>query len=98
MLKVCLAGATGWAGSELARGIAAVDDLELVSAVSRTHAGRELRDVLGDDRLATPVFGSAAEALSRPCDVFVEYTTTSPRSMRWPASARAASSRAGTSP
>ena len=75
MLKVCLAGATGWAGSELARGIAAVDDLELVSAVSRTHAGRELRDVLGDDRLATPVFGTAAEALSRPCDVFVEYTT-----------------------
>jgi len=74
MLKVCLAGATGWAGSELARGIAAVDDLKLVGAVSRTHAGRKLGAVLGDDRLDTPIFGSAAEALASACDVFVEYT------------------------
>jgi N-acetyl-gamma-glutamylphosphate reductase len=37
MLKVCLAGATGWAGSELARGIAASDDLELVTAVSQPY-------------------------------------------------------------
>ena len=75
MLKVCLAGATGWAGSELARGIAAADDLALVSAVSRKHAGRKLGVVLGDDRLDAPVFATAAEALARPCDVFVEYTT-----------------------
>ena len=75
MLKVCLAGATGWAGSELARGIAAVDDVALVSAVSRKQAGRKLQDVLGDERLDTPVFATAAEALARPCDVLVEYTT-----------------------
>lgn len=73
-LKVCLAGATGWAGSELARGIGAAADLQLVAAVSRTHAGRSLADALGDPRLAAPVFGSAAEALAVPCDVFVEYT------------------------
>ncbi|MFP2924167.1 4-hydroxy-tetrahydrodipicolinate reductase [Pyxidicoccus sp. 3LG] len=74
-LKVCLAGATGWAGSELARGIAATDDLELVSAISRTHAGKNLGAVLGDSRLDTPVFATAAEALAaRPCDVFMEYT------------------------
>jgi 4-hydroxy-tetrahydrodipicolinate reductase len=75
MLKVCLAGATGWAGSELARGIAAVDDVALVSAVSRKHAGHRLQDVLGNKRLAAPVFATAAEALALPCDVFVEYTT-----------------------
>ena len=74
-LNVCLAGATGWAGSELARGIAAADDLTLVSAVSRTHAGKNLGKVLGDARLDTPIFGSASDALARPCDVFVEYTT-----------------------
>jgi 4-hydroxy-tetrahydrodipicolinate reductase len=73
-LQVCLAGATGWAGSELARGIAAADDLVLVSAVSRSHAGRGLGEVLGDPRLTAPVFASAAEALARPCDVYVEYT------------------------
>ncbi|TSC29324.1 4-hydroxy-tetrahydrodipicolinate reductase [Corallococcus sp. Z5C101001] len=74
-LKVCLAGATGWAGSELARGIAAVEDLSLTSAVSRGHAGKPLGGALGDSRIVTPVFASAKEALSaHACDVFVEYT------------------------
>jgi 4-hydroxy-tetrahydrodipicolinate reductase len=73
-ITVCLAGATGWAGSELARGIAAADDIDLVAAVSRTHAGRRLGDVLGEQRLSCPVYSSAAEALAHPCDVFVEYT------------------------
>jgi len=73
-LRICLAGATGWAGSELARGIARAPDLALVAAVSRTHAGRVLADVLGEPRLEGRVYASAAEALSQPCDVFVEYT------------------------
>jgi len=73
-LKLCLAGATGWAGSELALGIAAADDLALVAAVARRHAGRKLGDVLGESRLAVPIFASVAEALAQPCDVFVEYT------------------------
>ena len=46
MISVCVAGATGWAGSELARAIAHADDLALVAAVSRTHAGQVLGDVL----------------------------------------------------
>lgn len=74
-LKVCLAGATGWAGSELARGIAASADIELVAAVSRRHAGEALGAALGDTGIAAPVFQSAAEALAVPCEVFVEYTS-----------------------
>lgn len=73
-LRVCLAGATGWAGSELARGIAAASDITLVAAVARASAGRALGDVLGEPRLAAPVFAGAAQALATPCDVFVEYT------------------------
>jgi 4-hydroxy-tetrahydrodipicolinate reductase len=46
LIKVCLAGATGWAGSELARSIAATPDIELVALVARKHAGRVLGDVL----------------------------------------------------
>jgi 4-hydroxy-tetrahydrodipicolinate reductase len=72
--KVCLAGATGWAGSELARALASVTDLALVAAVSRTHAGRTLGDVLAEPRLTCTVHASVAEALATPCDVFVEYT------------------------
>jgi 4-hydroxy-tetrahydrodipicolinate reductase len=73
-LRVCLAGATGWAGSELARGIARSPDLTLVAAVSRTHAGRVLGDIVGEAGLDCRVYGSAAEALAQSCDVFVEYT------------------------
>ncbi len=74
VIKVCLAGATGWAGSELARSVPKAADLALVAAVSRKHAGRDLGEVLGEPRLTCPVYPSAKEALVNPCDVFVEYT------------------------
>ena len=74
VLKVCLAGATGWAGSELARSIAKTEDLDLVAAVARRQAGRVLGEVLGEPRLTGHIYASAADALAHPCDVFVEYT------------------------
>ena len=73
-IRVCLAGATGWAGSELARALVSAPDLSLVAAIARTHAGRPLGDVLGEPRLTARVYATAAEALAQPCDVFVEYT------------------------
>lgn len=73
-IRVCFAGATGWAGSALARGIAQAEDLELVGAVSRKNAGRTLGEVLGEPRLTCGVYATAEEALARSCDVFVEYT------------------------
>ena len=73
-IRVCLAGATGWAGSELARGIAGTTDIEIVSGVSRSHSGKTLADVLHSPALKATLYASAAEALAVPCDVFVEYT------------------------
>jgi dihydrodipicolinate reductase len=73
-IRVCLAGATGWAGSELARAIARQPDLNLVAAISRTQSGRNLAEVLGDPEVDCPIYGSAQEALVAQCDVFVEYT------------------------
>ena len=73
-VKVCLAGATGWAGSALARAIAQADDLELVAGVSRQHAGKRLGEVLGVPGLEATICSSAEEALKSACDVFVEYT------------------------
>lgn len=73
-IRVCLAGATGWAGSTLARNIASLQDIALVSAVSRTHANRRLGDVLAEPRLDCPIYGTAPEALTHPCDVFFEFT------------------------
>ena len=74
MIRVCIAGATGWAGSELARAVAKTQDLALVSAVSRTNAGRTLGQLFGEPTIATPIFASVGDALAAPCDVVVEYT------------------------
>ena len=74
MIRVCLAGATGWAGSELARGIARSSDIALVAAIARRAAGKVLGDVLSEPRLTASIYASATEALANDCDVFVEYT------------------------
>ena len=73
-LKICVAGATGWAGSELSRGITNASDMELVAAISRRNAGKFLGEVLGIEGLATPIFGTVEDALKTSPDVFVEYT------------------------
>ena len=73
-LRLCIAGATGWAGSALARAVVSTSDIALVSAVSRTHAGKRLGDALGDTRVDAAVFASAAEAVAIGCDVFFDYT------------------------
>src|SRR5690349_20655727 len=73
-IRICVAGATGWAGSALSRGIAEAADLELVAAISRKYAGKSLGDVLHLPGLASPIFSTASEALQTQPDVFVEYT------------------------
>ncbi len=73
-IRICLAGATGWAGSELSHGIFEAPDMELVAAISRSHGGQVLGKVIGIEGLSTPVFATADEALKTRPDVFVEYT------------------------
>jgi 4-hydroxy-tetrahydrodipicolinate reductase len=73
-LNVCVAGATGWVGVPLSIAISKADDLSLVGAVSRTHRGENLRDVLEDSRLDVMISGSVEEALDTPTDVLVDYT------------------------
>jgi len=73
-IRLCLAGATGWAGSALALAIAKSNDITIVSAVSRTHARRNLAEVLAEPLLNCPIYASAQEALAHPCDVFFDFT------------------------
>ncbi len=73
-IKVCVAGATGWAGSALSKGIFSTQDMELVAAISRSHAGRKLGEVIGVPGLAAPIFGTAKEAMVAHPDVFMDYT------------------------
>jgi len=65
-LSICVAGATGWTGAAIADAIAAADDLDLRSAVSRSAAGSELH--------GARVYPSVAEALDG-VDVMIDYTS-----------------------
>lgn len=73
-LKVCVAGAAGWVGRPLSRAVSEADDLSLVGAVSRSHKGKSLNDVIGDLGSDVAVSGSVADALVTPTDVMVDYT------------------------
>jgi 4-hydroxy-tetrahydrodipicolinate reductase len=74
-LNVCIAGTTGWVGRPLSLEVYKADDLNLVGAVSRSHQGENLGDVLGEQGIGLIISGSVAEALERtPTDVLVDYT------------------------
>ena len=63
MIRVCIAGITGWVGRPLAEAVRAAADLELVSGVSPSDAAS---------------FSSVTEALDAdPVDVLVDYTNAS---------------------
>jgi 4-hydroxy-tetrahydrodipicolinate reductase len=65
LLSVCIAGATGWTGQALTRGVEEAPDLDLRSAVARSAAGETIA--------GAPVFGTVEEALDG-VDVLVDYT------------------------
>ena len=75
MIKLCLAGAAGHVGRELTRAILGSQDLALVSAVGRRHAGKSLQDIGGGPRTDIRIHASVAEALQAgPAEVFIDYT------------------------
>jgi 4-hydroxy-tetrahydrodipicolinate reductase len=65
-IRVCVAGATGWAGSALSRGIFEAPDMELVAGIARSQAAS--CGVRSDRGLAAPVFGTMAEGLETKPD------------------------------
>ena len=74
-IKVCVAGATGWTGSEVARRILGSAEFQLVAAVARRDAGRDVGETLGMPAAGVPIAGSLAEALAQaPADVVIDYT------------------------
>jgi 4-hydroxy-tetrahydrodipicolinate reductase len=73
-LTVCIAGATGWTGQALVRGVSDAPDLSLRAAVSRSAAGSDLGEALGEDALGVPVYATVREALDG-IDVLIDYTS-----------------------
>ncbi len=75
MIKVFIAGGTGWAGSELSRGVFNNKNMELVGALSRKSKGENLVEVLNLGSGYIPIFEDMETALSKTdFDVLVDYT------------------------
>jgi 4-hydroxy-tetrahydrodipicolinate reductase len=74
MIRVVLAGVTGWVGRALLPAIVASPDLKLVAAVSRKAAGRDAGEAIGIAPLGVTIAATMAEALSVPSDIVVDYT------------------------
>jgi 4-hydroxy-tetrahydrodipicolinate reductase len=75
VIRVCVAGVSGWTGSEVARAIAASPEFELTGAIARRAAGRDAGEVLGAAANGVTVSATLAAALARPTDVLVDYTS-----------------------
>lgn len=80
MIRICVAGATGWVGRSLVPAIVAAPDVELVGAVSRFARGKALGEVLGTAGLSLVASGTVEEALRVSTDVLIDYT--SPESVK----------------
>lgn len=75
MIRVVVAGASGWVGKALVTAIAAAPDLTLAAAVSRTAAGRDATLVAGQSEpCGIAIVATLAEALATPSDVVIDYT------------------------
>jgi 4-hydroxy-tetrahydrodipicolinate reductase len=72
--NVCIAGATGWAGSALTRAVHAQTDMQVVGAVSRTRKGEKLSRVLGLEQTDVIITGSVTEESLADAGVLVEFT------------------------
>lgn len=74
MLNVCVAGASGWTGREVARGVLEAQDMTLVAALARRAAGQDVGTLLGRAAAGVAVAATLEEALAGPCDVLIDYT------------------------
>ncbi|MCU1394982.1 MAG: 4-hydroxy-tetrahydrodipicolinate reductase [Ilumatobacteraceae bacterium] len=75
-ITVCIAGTTGWTGSVVARHLLASPDFDVVGAIARSAAGRDLGEVLGVDPAGVTITTTLDGVLASGAvpDVLVDYT------------------------
>ena len=73
-IRICVAGATGWAGSPLTRRILQSQEFQLVGAIARRAAGRDVGDVLGLPAAGVEIAATLEDALRVRTDVLIDYT------------------------
>ena len=87
-IRVCIAGATGWAGAAIIRHILSASStpsaststessdarFTLVGAVARGQAGSDIGEALGLPNAGVRIARTVEEALGTPTDVLIDYT------------------------
>lgn len=75
-IRVCVAGATGWAGAAVTRHILASTqpDFALAGAVARQRAGSDIGAALGLPPAGVRIAHTVEDALQAPTDVLIDYT------------------------
>jgi 4-hydroxy-tetrahydrodipicolinate reductase len=73
-IRICIAGATGWAGSSLVKAILASPEFTLTGAIARQSTGQDIGVRLGLNPAGVRIASTLNEALARPADVLVDYT------------------------
>jgi len=73
-IRICIAGATGWAGSSLVKAILSLPEFTLTGAIARQSAGQDIGVHLGLNPAGVRIASTLHEALARPADVLVDYT------------------------
>jgi 4-hydroxy-tetrahydrodipicolinate reductase len=66
---------SGWTGSEITRAILSSSEFELAGAIARRSAGRDVGELLGLPASGLIVSATLEEALARPTDVLVDFTS-----------------------
>lgn len=74
-IRVCVAGVSGKTGGEVARAILASKEWDLTGAIARHSSGRDVGDLLGMPANGIVVSASLDQALARPADVLVDFTS-----------------------
>ena len=75
MIRVCVAGATGWSGSAVTKALLASSEFELSGAIARNRVGEDIGSALGADRSGVTISAGLDAISIKNTDVLVDYTT-----------------------
>ena len=73
-IRICVAGATGWAGAAVTRAILDAPEFELVGALARHQGGEDIGVVLGRAAVGVPIAPALEDVLPRRPEVLIDYT------------------------
>ena len=75
-LSICIAGATGWAGSAVTRRLLhSSNTFHLAGVIARQSVGHDIGEVLGTPAAGLTIVSTLEEVLPAQPDVLIDYTT-----------------------